>query len=154
MSSCNGPAICMAGAAALAAPPVACETEVGVPSVVPGCCPGICGSGSRMSAPSPRPSAFLDIVDYLLGKLRIPLSSLAMDVVENNRFTKTWCLREPYIPRNHALKHLIPKETAKIGRHLLRQGRSLVIHGQQYSFDFQLRVQRPANTHQRIEQLG
>src|SRR5271154_2986088 len=107
MSSCKGPTICIAGAAALAVPPVVCDTEVGATSVVPGNCPGICGSGSRMSAPSPRPSAFLDIVDYLLGKLRIPLSPLAVDVVENNRLTKTRCFCQPYIPRNHALKHLI-----------------------------------------------
>src|ERR1700756_650096 len=45
---------------------------------------GTCGSGSRISAPSPLPKAFLVIKDYLLGKLCIALSALAMDIIENN----------------------------------------------------------------------
>src|SRR5277367_903150 len=106
-----------------------------------------------MSAPSPRPSAFLDIVDYLLGKLRIPLSPLAVDVVENNRLTKTRCFCQSYIPGNHALKHLIAEETSQVRRNLLRQRCPLVIHRQQYAFDFELRIQCSANAHKRIEQF-
>src|SRR5271154_2377523 len=94
-----------------------------------------CGSGSRMSAPSPRPSAFLSISDYLLGQLGIPLSAPAMNVIENNRLTKTRSFREPYIPRDDALKYLRSKEAAKVSGHLPGERCALIVHRQQYSFD-------------------
>src|SRR5277367_3809341 len=107
MSTWCGPGCSGSLAGAAAAPPVvltAGDCGVGVGSVA-------CGSGSRMSAPSPRPSAFLSISDYLLGQLRVPLSSPAMDIIENNRLTKTWRFRKTHIPRDHALKYLGTKKT-------------------------------------------
>src|ERR1041385_7412501 len=64
------------------------------------------GSGSRISAPSPRPSAFLGICDYLLSELCVALSPFAVYVIENNRLTKTGRLCETYVPRNDALEDL------------------------------------------------
>src|SRR5713101_4904212 len=75
---------------------------------------GTRGSGSRMSAPSPRPSAFLGIGDYLLGELCITLRPFAMYVVENNRLTETWRLCQTYISRDRTLKDLRSKETTQI----------------------------------------
>ena len=73
-----------------------------------------------MSAPSPRPNAFLGIVDDLLGELGVPLGALAVDIIENNRLTKTWRFGKAHIARNDALKNLRAKETAKIGGNLPR----------------------------------
>src|SRR5438552_8936238 len=69
-----------------------------------------------MSAPSPRPNAFLGIGNDLLGELRVAFSSLALDVVINNRFPGTWCFCQAYIPRNHALKDLCSEKAAQISR--------------------------------------
>src|SRR5208283_563569 len=127
MSICRGPegVGLSAGAAAAADPPgaPACVAAgaAGSPEFTPpGATFGLCGSGSRMSAPSPRPKAFLGIGDYLLGQLCVPLSALAMYIIENNRFTKTRCFGEPYVPRNYALKYLRPKKTAQIRGYLPR----------------------------------
>src|SRR5437867_11161950 len=84
-----------------------------------------------MSAPSPRPNAFLGIGNDLLGELRVAFSSLALDVVINNRFPETWCFCQAYIPRNHALKDLCSEKAAQISGYLSRKGSSFVIHCQQ-----------------------
>src|SRR5271154_5912951 len=72
---------------------------------------GICGSGSRMSAPSPLPKAFLVIYDYLLSELCIALSAPAMDIIENNRLTETGCLGQPNVPWDYCLEYLGPEKT-------------------------------------------
>src|SRR5713101_2503353 len=90
----------------------------------------IFGSGSRMSAPSPRPSAFLGIGNHLLGELRIALGPFTMNVVKNDRFPETWCFREAHIARNHALKHLCSEEAAQICGNLTGKRRPLIIHRQ------------------------
>src|SRR5579884_2565981 len=112
MSTCCGPAAdSRAGAAAAAPCPAAC----------PGSTAGFAGaapSGSRISAPSPRPSAFLGISDNILDALRVALRALAVKIVENNWFSKTYCLREAHGTLKQALKDLLGKKTAQIGRNL------------------------------------
>src|SRR5882672_8625227 len=98
---------------------------------------GAFGSGSRMSAPSPRPSAFLGIGNNLLGELRVALRPFAMNVIKNNRFPETRRFRQANIARNHALKDLRSKETPQIRGNLPRKRRPLVIHGEQNALDFQ-----------------
>src|SRR5712664_3277874 len=86
ISTCCGPADMDSLAGAIMAP-----TAVGP---VGG---AACGSGSRMSAPSPRPSAFLGIGDYLLSQLNVAFGSLTMHIIENNRLTEAWGFRKTYI---------------------------------------------------------
>src|ERR1700720_174729 len=117
ISTCCGPADMGSLAGAVTAP-----TAVGPVGGV------TCGSGSRMSAPSPRPSAFLGIGDYLLSQLSVALGSFAVYVIENNRLTETRRLRQANVTRNGALKNLCAEKTAQIGGDLPRQGRSLVVH--------------------------
>src|SRR5277367_3799892 len=117
MSTWCGPGCSGSLAGAAAAPPVvltAGDCGVGVSTAA-------CGSGSRMSAPSPRPSAFLSISDYLLGQLRVSLSAPTIDIIENNRLTKAWCFRKTHIARNHALKYLRAKKTAQVRGYLTRE---------------------------------
>src|SRR5258707_10635127 len=109
MPTCCGPGWVPSRAAATAAPL----------AVVACVCVGegtgdVFGSGARMSAPSPRPSAFLGIGDDLLGELRVAFCALAVNVIKNNRFAKTWRFREADIARNHALKDLCSEEAAQI----------------------------------------
>src|SRR5579862_6873712 len=59
-----------------------------------------------MSAPSPRPKAFLGIDNYLLGELRVALRPFTMYVIENNRLTKAWRFGQPHVARNDALEDL------------------------------------------------
>src|SRR6516164_6411116 len=95
------------------------------PDVTTGAVGGLTGplgtSGSRMSAPSPRPNAFLGIGYDLLGKLGVTLSALAVNIIENNRLTKTWSLRQAHVSRNNTLKNLAAEEAAQIRRDLSRQ---------------------------------
>src|SRR5579885_2726260 len=123
MSTCCGPAAdSRAGAAAAAPCPAAC----------PGSTAGFAGagpSGSRISAPSPRPSAFLGISDNLLGELRVALRALAVKIVENDWFSETWCFREAHVARNQALEDLRAEKTTQIGGNLARKRSPLIKHG-------------------------
>src|ERR1700736_2084665 len=142
MSSSCGPWLAGSRAGAAAAPPaVARGVDCSVSTA------GVAGSGSRMSAPSPRPSAFLGIGNYLLGELRIALGPLTVYIIENNRFTETWSFSKPNIPRNDTLKNLRSKEAAQIRSDLARKCRSFIVHREQDSFDFQAGIQSTPNPH-------
>src|SRR5579863_3068393 len=75
-------------------------------------------SGSRMSAPSPRPNAFLATGDYLLRKLDVGLGAFTMNVVEDDGLPVARRLRQSNIPRDYRLEYLRAEEAPKIGRHL------------------------------------
>src|SRR6202022_793924 len=94
--------------------PIAAVVGGAVGEEAPGC------STSPMSAPSPRPSAFLGISDDLLGELYIAFRPLAVYVIQNNRLTEARRFREPYIARNDALENLRPEEAPQVGRDLPR----------------------------------
>src|ERR1700674_2914107 len=146
MSICWGPgcAASLAGALAVPLAVVACG-GMGASSGE------ILGSGSRMSAPSPRPSAFLGIGNNLLGELRVAFCALAMNVVENYRLTETWRFRKTHISRNHALKDLCSEETAQISRNLTGKTRPLIIHRKQDALDLEAWIQSAPDAHQCIQ---
>src|SRR4029077_12135494 len=108
-------------------------------------------SGSRMSAPSPRPSAFLGIGNNLLGELRVAFCALAMNIVENDRFPETWRFRQAHIARNDAFKDLRSKECAQVRGDLPGERGSLVVHGEEDSLDLQAWIQGAPDAHQRIK---
>src|SRR5580693_5123571 len=89
---------------------------------------GTCGSGSRMSAPSPLPKAFLVIEDDLLSKICVALGPATVNVVKNDGLAETGRLRQANIARNYRLENLSAEETAQIGCDLTREGCSLVVH--------------------------
>src|SRR5580693_1581483 len=96
---------------------------------------GACGSGSRMSAPSPLPKAFLVIEDDLLSKICVSLGPSAVNVVKNNGLAETGRLRKANIARNYRLKDLSAKKTAQIRGNLARKRSSLVVHRQKNAFN-------------------
>src|SRR5260370_10212760 len=107
-----------------------------------------------MSAPSPRPSAFLGIGNDLLGELRVAFSALTMNVVKNDWFSETWCFRQAHIAWNHALEDLRSEETAQIRGYLPRKRRAFIIHRKQDAFDFEARIECLPDAHDRVQQLG
>src|SRR5260370_33343834 len=104
-----------------------------------------------MSAPSPRPSAFLGIGNDLLGELRVAFSALAMNVVKNDGFPETWCFCQAHIARNHALKDLRAEEAPQVRGDLAGKRRALVAHRKQDAFDFEARVGWAADAHGRVQ---
>src|SRR3977135_737434 len=100
-----------------------------------------------MSAPSPRPSAFLGIGDNLLGELRVAFRPFAVNVVQNDWFTEAWRLGKAHIAWNDALEYLGSEETTQIRSNLTRKGRAVVIHRKQDPFDFEAGIQRAPNAH-------
>src|SRR5947208_8786359 len=147
--SCGPPCTgCRAGIAAAALPG----------AVVCGC--GGAGAGSdflpsssRMSAPSPRPSAFLAIGDHLLGKMRVALCPFTVHVIKNNRFAETGRLCQTNVARNHALENLIAKERAQIVGNLARKRCPFVVHGEENPFDLQVRIQRAPRSEEHTSEL-
>src|ERR1700749_5256872 len=100
MSTWRGPPVGAPSlAGATAAPP-----EVTAKFWTGGGSTGICGSGSRMSAPSPLPSAFLVIEDDLLSKICVALGPFAMNIVKNDGLAETRRLCETNIARNQGLE--------------------------------------------------
>src|ERR1700722_16956523 len=121
----RGPPLLEAARAGATAAPfdvVAYEESSGVGAT------GTCGSGSRMSAPSPLPNAFLVIKNYLLCELCVALGPFTVDIIENNRLTETWRFGQPNVSRNHCLENLGPEKTPQIRSDLARQCGSLVVH--------------------------
>src|SRR5579859_1654669 len=112
---------------------------------------GFLASSSRMSAPSPRPSAFLAIMDHLFRKMRVTLSPFAVRVVENNRLAEARGFCQPDVARNNALKDLRPKESTQVAGDLARERRAVVVHSEQDAFDFEVRIQRAPDAHQGIK---
>src|SRR3974390_3054675 len=104
-----------------------------------------------MSAPSPRPNAFLGISNYLLCELTVPLCALAMDIIENNRLTKTRSLGEANVPGDQALKDLRAKETTQIRGNLPRECRPLIVHCKKNAFDLQARIKCSPDAHECVE---
>src|SRR6266481_4103916 len=156
MSICSGPAgvALKAGAAAAAEPPGAIECDgAGVPVLPADGATGVCCSGSRMSAPSPRPKAFLGIGNYLLCKLDVSFCALTVHIIENNRFTKARCFRKPHIAGNQALKDLSSKKTAQVGSHLPGKAGPLVVHRQKDAFNLEARIQCAPNAHQCVQEF-
>src|SRR5712672_2732565 len=115
---------------------------------------GACGSGSRMSAPSPRPGAFLGINNDLPGEMHVALCPFAMNIVIDDWFSKTWRFGQAYIPRNNTLENLRSKETAQIRGNLLGKSGAVVVHGKQDAFNFEAGIQGAPNPHQGIEKFG
>ena len=76
-----------------------------------------------------------------------------MYIVENNRLTVTRGLCQPYIARNDGFEDLLAEETPQIGADLLGERGSLVIHGEEDSFNAELAIQSPADAHERVEQF-
>jgi len=76
-----------------------------------------------------------------------------MYVVEYHGHSVTWCLRQPDIARNHGFEDLVAEKAPQIGRNLLRERRTVVIHRKQDTFDFQRRINRAPEPHQRVQQL-
>ena len=70
-------------------------------------------SGSRMSAPSPRPNAFLATGDYLLGKLDVGFGAFTMNVVEYDWLAMAGCLGQANISRDHGLEYLRAEEASE-----------------------------------------
>src|SRR5690242_16120969 len=115
---------------------------------------GACGSGSRMSAPSPRPSAFLGIGNDLLGEMHVTLRPFAMNIVKDDWFSKTWRFGQAHIARNYTFENLCSKETAQVRGNLLRKCGAVVVHCKQDAFDFETRIQGAPNPHQGIQKFG
>src|SRR5215472_5999342 len=115
---------------------------------------GFLPSSSRMSAPSPRPSAFLAIMDHLFGQMRVALCPFAVCVVKNDRLAEAWRFGQANIAWNDALENLRPEERTQVIGNLARKRGAVVVHRQQNAFDLQVRIQRAADAHQRIEQFG
>src|SRR5487761_1045924 len=83
---------------------------------------GACGiaSGSRISALSPLPNAFLVIGDDLLCELNIAFGAFTTNVVEDYRLSVAWSFRQPHVPWDHSCEDLRAKKTSEICGNLFR----------------------------------
>src|SRR5271154_3946231 len=88
------------------------------------------GSGSRIRALNPLPSAFLAIGNNLLGQANVARRPRTMHVIEYNRLTVTRSFRQANIARDYSLKDLLSEEATQIGAHLLGKRCALVVHGE------------------------
>src|SRR5215467_15832979 len=114
---------------------------------------GFFPSSSRISAPSPRPRAFLAIGDHLLSQVRVALGPFALLVVNDNGLAETRRFRQANVARNDALEYLSAKKSAQVAGNLARKRGAVVVHRKQDALDFQVRVQGASDSHESIQQL-
>src|SRR5512135_1134228 len=105
-------------------------------------------------APSPLPSADLDMVDYLPGQAQVALRAPGADIVHYYRLTEAGGLGKAYVPGYHRLVDLLPEMLSYLGLHLAGEVVTSVVHGEQYALHGQAGVQRGADQVERAEQLG
>src|SRR5208282_4894261 len=111
------------------------------------------GSGSRIKALKPLPSAFLAIGNHLPGELNIARRTCTVYVIEYNRLTVARRFRKAHIARDYRLKNLLAEEAPQVRADLFGKGGSLIVHRQKNSLDGEVAVQRSADPHERVEEL-
>src|SRR5208282_2144520 len=112
------------------------------------------GSGSRIKALKPRPSAFLAIGNHLPGELYVARRSSTVYVIEYNRLTMTRCFCKAHVARNYGLENLLAEEASQVGADLFGECGALIVHCQQDSLDCEIGVERSANPHEGVEEFG
>lgn len=77
-----------------------------------------------------------------------------MYVVEYDGLSMARSFREANISGDDGLENLGTEEASKIGSHLFREGRAVVIHRQQDALDGERRIDGAAEAHKGIEKFG
>ena len=72
----------------------------------------------------------------------VGLAAGAVVVVEQDRLAVRGRLGDPDVARNHGLVDLRAEERAHLARHLLRQRRARIVHGQHHALDLECRIER------------
>src|SRR5208337_2982647 len=116
--------------------------------------PDVADSTVCSRAFSPRPNAFLVMVDDLLCQVKITGGSPAIGVIEENRFAETWCLGQANIARYYSGEDLVTEEIPQIVADLVREIGAFVEHGEEDSLHRQVLVVKAPNANQRVEKLG
>src|SRR3990170_4483724 len=84
----------------------AAATAAAAPEDVATCEGGAPTPGSRMSAPSPLPNAFLVTGDNLLGQIGVCFGPSTMNVVKTNWLAVAGRLGQAHVTGNYRLKYL------------------------------------------------
>src|SRR5271157_286168 len=116
--------------------------------------PDVADSTVCSRAFSPRPNAFLVMVDDLLCQVTITGGSPAIGVIKENRLAETWRLGQANIARYHRGENLATEEISQIVADLVREIGSLVEHGEEDSLHRQVPVVVAPDANQRVEKLG
>jgi hypothetical protein len=77
-----------------------------------------------------------------------------MYIVKHYRHPVAGSFGQPDIPGDDAFKYLRSEEAPQVSRYLFGKCRSVIVHCQKNALDAQCRVNRSAQAHERIEQLG
>src|SRR5437899_1164884 len=104
-----------------------------------------------MSAPSPRPSAFLAISNYLLCELDVGLGTFTMNVVKYDWLSVTGCFGQAHVSGNYTVENLSAKKTPEVRSNLTRERCPIVVHGQDDSLYGQTWIEGAANSHQGVQ---
>src|SRR5438876_5729041 len=75
-------------------------------------------------------------------------------IIQEHRLAERRSFAEPNVPRNDRFQQGIAKMLRDVLPNLFRQIRTVVKHGEQDSFDFQVFVELMANALERIHQIG
>src|SRR5689334_20539353 len=107
-----------------------------------------------MSEASPRPNAFLTMIDHLARKVHVAHRSGAAWIVDDDRFAEARRLTQPDIPRNHRAVDPLGEVTPGLVHDLLREIQAVVIHGQEHPLDLQGRIEALLHQANRSEQMA
>src|SRR5579883_263069 len=97
-------------------------------------------SGVPNRALKPLPKAFLCAMNDLLCESDVAFGSLGFDVIEQNRPAMARGLTQTDVTGNDRFEELLSEESLQVVHDLPRQIRAVIEHGQNHSFDFEIRM--------------
>src|SRR5688500_12847257 len=133
-----------------AAKPSACAV-----ASAPGASGASVGPGAPgMSAPRPRPSAFLVMVDDLLRECAVTGCTAGCSIVVHARLSEARSLAEAHVAGNHGAIHAVREKLPGLVGDLLRQVHAGVEHREQDALDAEAGVQVLLDELDRPHELG
>ena len=94
------------------------------------------------------------LADDLLGKCQVVLAACALCVVEDGRQTVAWTLAEFDISLDDGFEHQFLEMPFHLVIDLVGQTKAAVVHCQQESLDFQMRIEFALDDFDGVEQLA
>src|SRR5690606_39977968 len=131
-----------------------CKCEARTLAVGTCCAPDFSAFGSNASSPRPKPLAFADTLDYLLGQLPIGDCPLGGRCVLEYRSTVRRRLCQPDRSRDDRAEHQLLEMAPYVLLDLLREAGTHVEHGEQDAEDPDIPVQGSSHAVDRLHHAG
>src|SRR2546425_5840493 len=110
-------------------------------------------TAAGMSDASPRPNAFLAMIDYLARKVHVAHRSGTGGIVDDDRFAEARRFTQSNVSRDHGVIDALGEVASGLVHHLLREIQSIVVHRQEHALDLERGIESLLDESYRAEQV-